>query len=95
LDLVGPVSLTERELVERAARWLGHSVRISSIPRGLLRLVLSIRQRMFGPGFSPDVVEVITANTSLDPGPAATELGIHLTGIDEMIKNSLGQGRKG
>ena len=90
LDLVGPVSLTERELVERAARLLGRQVRISSIPKRLLSFVLSIRQRMFGPGFSPDVLEVITADTRLDPGPAAAELGIHLTGIDEMIKNSLG-----
>ena len=36
LDLVGPVSLPERELVERAARLLGRQVRVSSIPKGLL-----------------------------------------------------------
>jgi len=94
LDLVGPVSLTERELVEQAARAIGQQVRISSIPKGLLSFVLGIRQRMFGPGFSPDVVEVITADTRLDPRPAATELGIQLTGIDEMIKKSLGQARR-
>ena len=45
-----------------------------------------------GPGFSTDALEVITADTRLDPQPAASELGIELTGIDEMIKNSLGQG---
>jgi hypothetical protein len=32
----------------------------------------------------------ITANTRLDSRAAASELGIHLTGIDEMIKKSLG-----
>jgi NADH dehydrogenase len=90
LDLVGPVSLLERELVERAARLLGHEVRISSIPKGPLSFVLAIRQRVSGPGFSRDAVEVITANTRLDSRPAASELGIHLTGIDEMIKRSLG-----
>jgi uncharacterized protein YbjT (DUF2867 family) len=90
LDLVGPVSLLERELVERAARLLGHEVRVSSIPKGLLSFMLAIRQRVSGPGFSPDAVEVITANTRLDSRPAANELGIHLTGIDEMIKKSLG-----
>jgi NADH dehydrogenase len=90
LDLVGPVSLPERELVERAARLLGHEVRISSIPKGLLSFMLAIRQRVFGPGFSADAVEVITANTRLDSRPVASELGIHLTGIDEMIKRSLG-----
>jgi uncharacterized protein YbjT (DUF2867 family) len=90
LDLVGPVSLPERELVERAARMLGHEVRVSSIPKGLLSSALAIRQRVSGPGFSPDAVEVITADTRLDSWPAASELGIHLTGIDEMIKKSLG-----
>jgi uncharacterized protein YbjT (DUF2867 family) len=94
LDLVGPVSLPERELVERAARHLGHQVRVSSIPKGLLSFALAIRQRVAGPGFSADAVEVITADTRLDPRPVASELGINLTGIDEMIKNSLGQERK-
>jgi len=90
LDLVGPVSLPDRELVERAAGLLGRQVRISSIPKGLLSFMLAIRQRVWGPGFSPDVVDVITADTRLDPQPAASELGIQLTGIDEMIKRSLG-----
>jgi uncharacterized protein YbjT (DUF2867 family) len=94
LNLVGPVSLPDRELVERAARILGHDVRICSIPKGLLSFVLAIRQHISPNGFSPDVLEVITANTQLDPQPAMRELGIQLTGIDEMIKNSLSQGRK-
>lgn len=94
LDVVGPVSLTERELVERAARLLGHQVRISSIPKGLLSFALTIRQCVSGPGFSADAVEVITADTRLDPRPVASELGIRLTGIEEMIENSLGQRRK-
>ena len=99
LDLVGPVALPERELVERAARLLGRQVRVASIPKGLLSFALAVRQRilpqwLFGPGFSPDAVEVITADTRLDPRAVASELGIQLTGIDEMIKNSLGQKRE-
>jgi uncharacterized protein YbjT (DUF2867 family) len=90
LDLVGPVSLPDRELVERAAHLLGHRVRINSIPKGLLSFLLAIRQRVWGPGFSPDVIQVLTAHTRLDSRPAASELGIQLTGIDEMIKRSLG-----
>ncbi len=93
LDLVGPVSLPERELVQRTARLLGHEVRISSIPKGLLSFMLGVRRRVSGPGFSPDVIEVITADTNLNSQLAAEELGIPLTGIDEMIKNSLGPGR--
>jgi uncharacterized protein YbjT (DUF2867 family) len=92
LELVGPVSLPERELVERAARTLGREVRVRSIPKGLVSFALAIRQRVSGPCFSPDVVDVITADTRLDPQPAASELEIRLTGIDEMIENSLSQG---
>ena len=92
LDLVGPVSLPERELVERAARLLGRQVRIGSVPKYWFSLVLAIRQRIGKPGFSRDALDVITSNTRLNPLPAASALGIELTGIDEMIKGSLGQG---
>ncbi len=89
LDLVGPVSLPEREIVERAARMLGREVQIGSIPKQLLSFVLAIRQRIAGPGFSPDALEVITADTRLDPRPAVHALGIQHTGIDEMLESSL------
>ena len=94
LDLVGPVSLPERELVQRAAHLLNRSVHIASIPKTLLRWGLTLRGRSTGPGFSLAILEVITADTRLDPQPAASELGIQLTGIDEMIQNSLGRERK-
>lgn len=94
LDLVGPVSLPDRELVERAAKRLGRTVKISSIPKGLLKFGLTLRGRSNGPGFSLAVLEVITADTRLDPQPAASALGIRLTGIDEMIQNSLGPEQK-
>ncbi len=68
---------------------LGREVRIGSIPKQLLSFVLAIRQRIAGPGFSPDALEVITADTHLDPRPAVHALGIQLTGIDEMIESSL------
>ncbi len=94
LDLVGPVSLPDRELVERAARLLGREIRIGSIPKRWVSLLLAIRQLIGKPGFSRDALEVITADTQIDPQPAARALGIELTGIDEMIKNSLVQGQR-
>lgn len=92
LDLVGPVSLPERELVERAARSMGRQVRIGSIPKNLLSLLLAIRQCIGKPGFSRDALDVITADTRMDPQPAANKIGIQLTGIDEMIRASLSEG---
>ncbi len=89
LDLVGPVSLPDREIVERAAHVLGREVRVRSIPKSLVWLALAIRQRIAGPGFSPDALEVITTDTAIDPAPAARALGIVLTGIDLMIRQSV------
>ncbi len=89
LELAGPETLSHRQMILRAAHLLGHRIRISSIPKGLVKTALAIRQRMAPAGFSPDVLEVITADTKLDPNPVAAELGIELTGLDEMIQHSL------
>jgi uncharacterized protein YbjT (DUF2867 family) len=92
LEFAGRCSLSERELVERAARSLGRTIRITAVPKALLSIALAIRERMMGPGFSRDVLEVITTETHVDPQPAARELGVELTGIDQMIRDSLKQG---
>lgn len=92
LDIVGPMSLPERELVERAAKLLGRKVQIASIPKGLLSVVLAARQCFGTRGFSRDALEVVTAETCLDPKLAAQQLGIELTGIDEMIRRSVSGG---
>jgi len=89
LDLVGPVVLPEREIVERAAGLLHRPVRIRSVPRGLVRLTLALRGLVAGPGFSPDALEVLTTDTRLPAAPAAASLGLTLTGLDEMIRRSL------
>ncbi len=92
LDLAGPQALPEREILERAARLSGRRVRIRSVPPRLVRLALMLRQRLARPGFSTDALEVITTDTRLDPAPAAAALGIALTGIDDMIRQSLEPG---
>jgi uncharacterized protein YbjT (DUF2867 family) len=92
LDVVGPVSLPERELVERAASLFGRKVQIRSVSKGLLSLLLAARRLVAKPGFSRDALEVITSDTRLDPQLAARHLGIELTDIDQMIRNSVGEG---
>lgn len=89
LELVGPLSLTERELVERASRIAGRQVRIWPLPKIVVKFALAIRKLTAKRGFSLDALEVITVDTCLDPQPAAREIGIELTGIDTMIKDSL------
>jgi hypothetical protein len=48
-----------------------------------------LRTRLAGPGFSPDAIDVITADTELDAGPAAKALGIELTPLDAAIRASV------
>jgi uncharacterized protein YbjT (DUF2867 family) len=90
LDLVGPTSLPDRKLVENAARLLGHAVHISSVPRSVTALGISLRKLTGRPGLSHDALDVITENTNINPLPAAQALGIELTGVEQMIKDSLG-----
>jgi uncharacterized protein YbjT (DUF2867 family) len=89
LDLVGPTALPDREIVERAARVMGHEVRVKSVPKVLTAIGISVRQCLGRGGLSRDALDVITAHTRIDPLPAATALGIPLTSIDEMIRSSL------
>ena len=91
LELVGPEPLPDRDLVTRGARMLGHEVQIRSTPVALLRLGLVVRGLFATSGFTAAVLDVITADTSVDPTPAAAALGMPLTGLDDMIKQSLGQ----
>ena len=94
LDFVGPVALPERELVERAARLQGHAITIGAISKRFLSILLGARQLFGSTGFSRDALEVISTSTKMDPQPAVRELGIDLTGIDQMIEDSLSQGSR-
>jgi NADH dehydrogenase len=89
LDLAGPISLPDREIVERAANVTGRGIQLRSIPKILAWAMLSIRRTFSRSGFSVDALQVITADTKVDPIPAARELGMQLTGIDEMIRQSV------
>jgi uncharacterized protein YbjT (DUF2867 family) len=89
LDCVGPVSLMERDIVERAARLVGRHVTVWPVPKRWVSFGIAICRSIGRTGLSQDALEVITADTSLDPQPATKALGIQLTGIDEMICKSL------
>jgi NADH dehydrogenase len=89
LDVGGPERLRYRELVERAARLRGRSVRIRSIPRTPVRLLLGARARLLGPGMSPEVLEVLLTDTIVDGIAAADKLGISLTPLEVTLRRGL------
>ena len=59
------------------------------VPAGPVRLALALRERLLGPGFSPEVLDVILEDVRLDPEPAAKALGIRLRQLDETLERSL------
>jgi uncharacterized protein YbjT (DUF2867 family) len=89
LDLVGPESIELRELVRRAARLIGRSPWVVPVPVAPLRLLLALRTTLLGPGFSPDVIEVMLTDARFEPVPAAKALGLELRPLDETLAHSL------
>ena len=89
LDVAGPEGLSDADLVRRAARELGHEVRVRSTPLLVLRLLLRLRGLLGGSGFSADALEVITGDTEIDPKPACEALGLELTPLDDTLRRSL------
>ncbi len=89
LELAGPEVLSDRDLVQRAGKFLGQDVQVGSIPVAPMRFLLGLRTKLFGPGFSPDVLEVILADDQIDPMPAQNALGIQLTPLVETLKRSV------
>jgi NADH dehydrogenase len=89
LDLVGPESLTRRELVARCARLRGKAPVVVPLPAAVIRLVCGLREKLLGPGFSPDVLDVILDDVRLDPQPAAKALGVALHPLDATLARTL------
>ena len=89
LDLVGPESLPRRELIARCARLRGRKPMLFPVPVAPIRAALSLRERLLGPGFSPEVLDVILDDVRLDPAPAARALRISLRSLDETLERTL------
>ncbi|HXX49344.1 MAG TPA: NAD(P)H-binding protein [Myxococcota bacterium] len=89
LDLVGPESLPRRDLLARCARLRGRAPRVVPLPAAALRLVCGLRERWLGPGFSPDVLEVLLDDVRLDPAPAKRALRLELHPLDATLERTL------
>lgn len=89
LDLVGPESLTRRDLIARCARLRGRAPFLLPVPAAAVRIALGLRERFLGPGFSPEVLDVILDDVRIDPQPAASALRIRLRTLDETLERTL------
>ncbi len=89
LDLVGPESLPRRALIARCAKLCACSPFLLPVPVLPVRLALGLRERVLGPGFSPEVLEVILDDVRIDPEPAANALRVTLRPLDETLERTL------
>ena len=83
-DLVGPETLTHRELIERAADRLGREVRIRSTPVWLARLAAGLAGLVRAGGLTAAVIDVITSDEAVERN-ADGELGITLTPLSDTL----------
>jgi uncharacterized protein YbjT (DUF2867 family) len=95
LDLAGPESLSRAALVNRAAAVRGEGPRrFISLPLApVLATVRGIEMLARWVGRDPPVtramLEVLDHDDAIEPRGAADQLGISLTGLDEMLRRCL------
>ena len=91
LDAGGPVCLTHRELVLRAARLWGNEPRIRSIPLWAARLGVSFVDRLRQhPPITRAMFEILQHDDRVDPDPFREALGIDLTPLDTTLADHVG-----
>ena len=89
LDMVGTYTVSERDLALMTSNSMGiGDVKIRAFPIGLARRAAALRTRFGGPGFSPDVIDVITADTDL-PTSGQDALSMACFQIAQMIRDTV------
>jgi uncharacterized protein YbjT (DUF2867 family) len=88
LELVGPESVTQRELIARIAGLMGHDVSIASVPVWAARLQATVRGWFRPGGMTPAVIEVITADETVHEN-ADRDLGIALAPLATTLEKLL------
>jgi NADH dehydrogenase len=90
LDLAGPVSLSRRALVERAAARLGRRPIIVPIPYAAAYLAARVFEALLpDPPLTRAMLEVLEHDDGVDPEPACRALGLQLTPLDETLRRCL------
>jgi NADH dehydrogenase len=92
LDLAGPTSLSRAELTRRAAAVLGRSTRVLSLPLAVGLALAWVLERVSGnPPVTRAMLGVLDHDDDIDAAPAAAQLGIGLTPLDDMLRRVVGE----
>ena len=83
-ELAGPEPISYRDLIERVAGMMGHSVSYGGVPIWVAKLGAAINSRMKGVGVTPTVIDVITTSEKVTHN-ADGELGVTLTPLSKTL----------
>ena len=92
-ELVGPTTLTYRELLRRTASLLGHDLSIGSMPLWLARLGAALASTVRTGGMTPTVIDVITSDEAVDHN-ADSDLDVSLTPLSDTLAKLVGAERR-
>ena len=89
-ELVGPESITFRDLVTRVAGMMENPLSIGAIPVWIAKLGAAVTSRLKGGGISPTVIDVITASEVVQKN-ADVDMGISLTPLSATLERILSE----
>ncbi len=92
-ELVGPESISYRELVGRVADMMGQALSIGVMPVWIAKLGAALRSRLNGGGVTPTVIDVITTDEVVETN-ASADLGISLTPLTTTLEHILSEKKR-
>ena len=88
-ELVGPTTITYRDLLQRTGSLLGHELSIGSMPLWLAKFGAALASMVRTGGMTPTVIDVITSDEAVDHN-ADGDLGVSLTSLADTLVKLLG-----
>lgn len=89
-ELVGPTTITYRELLQRTGRLLDHDLSIDTMPVWLAKLGAAAASTVRTGGMTPAVIDVITSDEAVDHN-AASDLDLSLTPLSNTLAKLMGR----
>ena len=83
-ELVGPTTLSQRDLLQRAARLLDNDPTVRTMPIGLAKLTARCAGLLRTGGLTPAVIDVITSDETVRRN-ADADLGVELTPLTDTL----------
>lgn len=90
-DLAGAESISRKTLIKRAAKKLGNTPMVISVPIALAKILAwALEQALKSPPITRTMLGVLDHDDNIDPHQTCAALGIQLTSLDETLNKVLG-----